>query len=197
LSRLDPTAMKRLLSDYGYREAIEAMAEHARTFTMVMPAYEPLAAWLASYAWGYGHHVCIARWGDDAARMLQMMGRHAGDLSQAHRRIALPIRLTLYRGQLSGAPLGWSWTQDRAWAARFLEEWNRPGEVLQLAIDRANILAVVYDQADAEGHDEYVVDPEVCCPHFPAYQPMDAAAARALIDEDFPACTTSSGQAAR
>lgn len=186
LSRLDPAAMIRLLSDNGFREAIEAMAEHARTFTVVMPDYEPLAAWLASYAWGYGHHVCIARWGSDAARILEMVGRHASELRPGHRPVVMLGPLTLYRGQLVGEPLGWSWTRERTWAETFLKEWDRPGEVLQLSVDPDEVLAIICDHADGEGHDEYVVDPGFACRHFPAYRPLDTTAARALIEHDFP-----------
>jgi hypothetical protein len=187
LARLEPAAVRKLLDDNGYPEAIEAMAEHVRTFTMVMPQYEPLAAWLASYAWGYGHHVCIALWGDDAAHVLRMMGRYAGTLTGALRPVEVPHKVTLHRGQLLGAPLGWSWTLDRDWAATFLKEWSRPGELLTLEVAPDNILAVIYDHADTEKHDEYVVDPTLACQHFPNYAPMDANAARAMIDEDFPA----------
>jgi hypothetical protein len=187
LSRLDPAAMKRLLSDNGYREAIEAMAEHARTFTVVMPAYEPLAAWLASYAWGYGHHICIARWGPDTASILEMMGRYTSQMRSGHRPVLMLATLTLYRGQLAGAPLGWSWTLERDWAETFLREWNRPGEVLELTLAADKVLAVICDHADGEGHDEFVVDPGFACRHFPAYQPLDTARARALVEEDFPA----------
>jgi len=187
LARLEPVTIRKLLDDNGYREAIEAMVEYARTFTMVMPQYEPLAAWLASYAWGYGHHICIALWGDDAARMLRMMGRYAGIIMPAPRSGEVPPVIALYRGQLIGAPLGWSWTTKRAWAATFLQEWGRPGTVLELKAKAGDILAVIRDHADAENHDEYLVDPTFACQHFPNYAPMDANAARAMIDEDFPA----------
>lgn len=187
LSRLEPIAITRLLSDNGYRQAIEAMAEYARTFSVVMPQYEPLAAWLASYAWGYGHHICIALWGNDACKILTMMSRHAATLRHADRSPDIPTTLTLYRGQISGAPLGWSWTLDKEWGANFLKEWKRSGKVLQLVTDAGNILAVIYDHADTDGHDEYVIDPVLTCQHFPQYEPLDVAKARAMIDEDFPA----------
>ena len=188
LTRLEPTAVRKLLDDNGYPEAIEAMAEYARTFALVLPQYEPLAAWLASYAWGYGHHVCIALWGDDAVHVLRMMGRYAGTLTGTLRPVEVPHNVTLHRGQLLGAPLGWSWTLDRDWAATFLQEWRRPGELLKLEVEADNILAVICDHADTETHDEYVVDPTFACQHFPMYAPMDATAARAMIAEDFPAC---------
>ena len=187
LSRLQPNAVTRLLSDNGYLEAIEAMAEYARTVTIVMPQYEPLAAWLASYAWGFGHHICLALWGGDATKILSMMGRYASTLTHERRPIVVPATLTLYRGQLSGAPLGWSWTLDREWASNFLKEWDRPGEVLELVVDNSSVLAVIYDCADASGHDEYVMDPAFACQHFPRYRPMDAATAREMINEDFAA----------
>ena len=187
LARLEPKVVRKLLDDNGYPEAIEAMAAYARTFTTVMQQYEPLAAWLASYAWGYGHHVCIALWGDDAAKVLRMMGRYTGTLRRPPRPIEVPPKVTLHRGQLLGAPLGWSWTLDRNWAASFLQEWRRPGELLELEVEASNILAVIHDHADAENHDEYVVDPAFAYQHFPDYAPMDATAARAMIDEDFPA----------
>jgi hypothetical protein len=95
--------------------------------------------------------------------------------------------ITLYRGQLSGAPLGWSWTTDRDWAATFLQEWGRPGTVLEMNTKAGDILAVIRDHADPGGRDEYVVDPACASLHFPHYAPMDAAAARAMVDEDFPA----------
>jgi hypothetical protein len=187
LARLEPAAVRKLLDDNGYPEAIEAMAEHARTFALVLPQYEPLAAWLASYAWGYGHHVCIALWGDDAVHVLRMMGRYAGTLTGTLRPVEVSHKLTLHRGQLLGAPLGWSWTLDRDWAATFLKEWRRPGELLTLEVVPDNILAVICDHADTEKHDEYVVDPTFACQRFSMYAPMDATAARAMIAEDFPA----------
>ncbi len=121
-----------------------------------------------------------------ASAVLRMMGRYAGTLTGTLRPVEVPHKVTLHRGQLLGAPLGWSWTLDQDWAATFLKKWSRPGELLKLEVEADNILAVICDLADTEKHDEYVVDPTFACQHFPKYTPMDASAARAMIDEGFP-----------
>jgi hypothetical protein len=190
LSRLDHKALESLLSDNCYPAAIEAMAAYARTFTVVMPQYERLAAWLASYAWGYGHLICLAQWGEDAAVILRMMGRHAAMLGHRARSVHLPEQLTLYRGQLHGKALGWSWTLDREWAETFLVEWGYAGQVLELSVTAGHVLAVICDHADRNGHDEYIIDPVYACRYFPQFQPMDASVSQAMIDDDFPAFST-------
>lgn len=69
-------------------------------------------------------------------------------------------RITVYRGQLAGAPVGLSWSLDRAIAEKFARgAWARlpvgGGEIIEMRALRSNVLAYL----TGRGEQEVIIDP--------------------------------------